>query len=107
MSREATQTKRVDPVAVKNVAKLEPRTRVVFNLPVNSTGETRAFFEIIGHVQGLKDLDRGVTGFTYSDPMPAVFTGFWWSDEQIGATAANRRRSGLWPTASRGRLRLR
>lgn len=61
--------------------KLEARTRVVFNLPVNSGGELKAFYDVIGYVQRLKDRQRGVTGFTFSEPLPAVFTGFWWSDE--------------------------
>ncbi|HVA48681.1 MAG TPA: hypothetical protein VNH11_20115 [Pirellulales bacterium] len=69
-------------MAAKNIPKHEPRTRVVFNLPVNDWGEEKAFYEVIGHLRGLKDRRSGVTGFTYSDPMPAVFTGFWWSDDQ-------------------------
>jgi hypothetical protein len=68
-------------VAARKAAKHEPRTRVVFNLPLNTWGEEKAFYEVIGHVRGLKDRGSGVTGFTYSDPMPAVFTGFWWSDD--------------------------
>lgn len=35
-------------------AKLEARTRVVFNLPVNSGGELKAFYDIVGYVQRLK-----------------------------------------------------
>ncbi len=69
-------------MAAKNIPKHEPRTRVVFNLPVNHWGEEKAFYEVIGHLRGLKDRRSGVTGFTYSDPMPAVFTGYWWSDDQ-------------------------
>lgn len=69
-------------MAAKSSAKHEPRTRVVFNLPVNSWGEEKAFYEVIGHVRQLKDRGTGVSGFTFSDPMPAVFTGFWWSDDQ-------------------------
>ncbi len=65
-----------------NPAKHEPRTRVVFNLPLNDSGEESAFYEIIAHIEGLKDRNVGVTGFTHSEPMPAVFTGFWWSDEE-------------------------
>ena len=66
----------------KNLAKLGGRTRVVFNLPVSSAGEQKAFYDIVGHIQSLKDRRIGVTGLTFSDPLPAVFTGFWWSEEQ-------------------------
>ncbi|HEX5445826.1 MAG TPA: hypothetical protein VFW87_18510 [Pirellulales bacterium] len=69
-------------MANPDVRKLEARTRVVFNLPVSSTGETKALYEVIDYVQRLKDRRIGVTGFTFSEPTPAVFTGFWWSDEQ-------------------------
>lgn len=69
-------------MATKSAAKHESRTRVVFNFPINSGGEEKAFYEVIGYVRRLKDGGSGVTGFTYSDPMPAVFTGFWWSDDQ-------------------------
>lgn len=62
--------------------KHEARTRVVFNLPVNSAGEEKALYEIIGYLQNQKDRQTGVTGFTYSDPIPPVFTGYWWSDDE-------------------------
>lgn len=33
-------------------------------------------------MQGLKERRIGVTGFTFSELMPATFTGFWWSDAE-------------------------
>lgn len=69
-------------MARKSAAKLESRTRVVFNLPANDAGETTAVYEVINYLERLKDRQVGVTGFTLSEVMPAVFTGSWWSDEQ-------------------------
>ena len=69
-------------MGTKKFAKQEARTRVVFNLPLNNAGEEHASYEIIAYLSQLKDRDVGVTGFTYSEPVPAVFAGFRWSDEQ-------------------------
>ena len=82
MLPDIAQKKGYEVMATKNLSKLEARTRVVFNLPVNSMGETEAFYEIIGYVQGLKERRVGVTGFTFSEILPAVFNGFWWSEQQ-------------------------
>ncbi|HQU44462.1 MAG TPA: hypothetical protein PK867_16700 [Pirellulales bacterium] len=51
-------------------------------MPVNHAGELKALYDVVGYVQRMKDRRIGVTGFTFSEPLPAVFTGFWWSDEQ-------------------------
>lgn len=69
-------------MAIKSIAKLESRTRVIFNLPANDAAETAAIYEVINYLERLKDRHVGVTGFTLSEVMPAVFAGSWWSEEQ-------------------------
>ncbi|HVA49320.1 MAG TPA: hypothetical protein VNH11_23345 [Pirellulales bacterium] len=41
----------------------------------------KAVYEVIAYVQQLNNRRLGVTGFTFSELMPAVLTGFWWSDD--------------------------
>jgi hypothetical protein len=67
-------------MARKGVTRHEARTRVIFNLPINHAGEEKAFYEIIGYLQTQQRRSTGVSGFTYSEPLPAVFSGFWWSE---------------------------
>jgi hypothetical protein len=60
----------------------EIRTRVMCHLPVNNSQEEKAFFKILSYLRKLKDQGLGVTGWTTSTLRPAVFHGWWWSDNR-------------------------
>ena len=69
-------------MAAKSRGLREVRTRVMCHLPVNSGQEEKAFLKVLSYLHGLKDEGIGVTGFTTSTLRPAVFHGWWWSDER-------------------------
>lgn len=52
------------------------------HLPVTNSREGKAYFKVLSYLRGLRDQGIGVSGFTASTPRPAVFHGWWWSDER-------------------------
>jgi hypothetical protein len=60
----------------------EVRTRVMCHLPVNNSREEKAFFRILSYLRKLKDQGIGVNGWTTSTVRPAVFHGWWWSEDR-------------------------
>ena len=59
----------------------EVRTRVMCHLPVNNSQEEKAFFKVLSYLRKLKDQGIGVSGWTTSTLRPAVFHGWWWSEQ--------------------------
>ncbi len=59
----------------------EVRTRVMCHLPVNNSQEEKAFFKVLSYLRKLKDQGIAVSGWTTSTLRPAVFHGWWWSEE--------------------------
>ena len=60
----------------------EVRTRVMCHLPVNNSQEEKALFKVLSYLRRLKDQGIGVSGWTTSTLRPAVFHGWWWSEER-------------------------
>src|SRR5437773_1210717 len=51
------------------------------HLPVNNSQEEKAFFKVLSYLRKLKDQGIGVSGWTTSTLRPAVFHGWWWSEQ--------------------------
>jgi hypothetical protein len=58
----------------------EIRTRVTFFLPVNNASEHKALAAVIRYLQGQREAELSVTGFTQSRTPDTVFVGYWWHD---------------------------
>ena len=52
------------------------------HLPCNGVAEGLAFDSVITYLKSLRHGPLGVQGFTYSEPLPTAFYGYWWSDDR-------------------------